>query len=102
MSHRTGVKMPVLEEYTKALTQIIKDINIDSGLNRNERAQAIKVLEGLKLRKMSQIVKENFSRPVDTDDTHTKDEAVPLAESIANTISKHRPKDFKSDVTPKR
>lgn len=88
-------KFPELEKWTHSVNEIIKDINA-SNFNGKEKRDAIKILEGLKLKKMAEIVNKSYKRPVDTDDIHTKNESVPNMTGVI-------PKEFKGDtrVVPK-
>jgi hypothetical protein len=60
MSHEINHRFPELETYTRQITEIIKDINSNQNLNRNERSQAIKVLSGMTRWKMDELVTKHF------------------------------------------
>ena len=101
MGHEINHKFPELEAYTKKIVGVTHEINNSGHFNSKEKRDAISVLEGLKLRKSAEIIDRLYKRPVDTDDVHTKDESLPLADSIKNSISKNRPKGYHGDNTPK-
>lgn len=68
---RTGLRFPELEQYTLAITEIIKAVNADETLNRQEKKIAIRVLEGITRKQMREATERHFDRPIGTDGKST-------------------------------
>jgi len=92
MSHRTGVKFDEQELASSIISAQVRAINASPRLDATQKVALIAELK-LTHREMADIINKVRTRPVDTDNVHTKDESVPLADSIKSVISPDRPSD---------